>query len=69
MRERVEELERIRNGNKSANTAKEENTSIDGSINDQENKGKASINSIYKQIDKKISLAPRRDLDSGSAYT
>ena len=40
MRERIEELERIRNGNKIASTAEEENISIDGSINDQENKGK-----------------------------
>ena len=40
MRERIEELERIRNGNKSASTAKEENMSIDGSLHDQENKGK-----------------------------
>ena len=44
MRERIEELERIRNGNKSASTAKEENMSIDGSLHDQENKGKASKN-------------------------
>ena len=54
MRERVEELERIQNVNKHASTAKEENISIDGSTNDQENKGKASINSIYKQIDNNI---------------
>ena len=44
MRERIEELERIRNGNKSASTAKEENMSIDGSVHDQENKGRASRN-------------------------
>ena len=40
-RERIEELERIRNGKKSVSIAKEENISIDGSVNDQENKGKA----------------------------
>ena len=40
MRERIEELERIRNGNKSAITAKEQNISIDESVKDQENKGK-----------------------------
>ena len=40
MRERIEELERIRNGNKIASTAEEENISIDGSLYDQENKGK-----------------------------